>query len=155
MIGEVFQPFVHGPGRDGGGDDDGQEDEADEVAGEEGDDIGAGGAQHFADSYFLYALLRGEGGEGEEAEAGDEDGDGGEDHDQGRDLSIGLIEIVELFVEEGVIEGLRGGIAFYEGPGGGQHAGRLTGFGPDEEIGEPSLVVVDGQGIDLSVVALE
>src|SRR5882757_10408030 len=146
MIGEVFEPFVHSIGCDGGGDEDREPYQADEVAGEEGDDIGDGGAEDLADADLFYALLRGEGGEGEEAEAGDEDGDGGEDEDEGGDLFIGLVETVELIVEECVVEGARGGVAFYESTDCGEDVGRLAGFSADEEIGEPSLVVVDGQG---------
>src|SRR5579872_4076015 len=100
MVGEVFEPFVHGPGGDRGGDEDRDEYQADEVAGEEGDDVGDGGAEDLADADLFYALLGGEGGKGEEAETGDEDGDGREDEDEGGDLLIGLVEVVELVVEE-------------------------------------------------------
>src|SRR5882757_3298527 len=155
MIGEVFEPFVHSIGCDGGGDEDREPYQADEVAGEEGDDIGNGGAEDLADADLFYALLRGKGGEGQEAEAGDEDGNGGEEGNEGGDLLVGLVQAVELVVEEDVVEGFGGGIALYDVAGDGEGLSCFAGFGTDEENAARSIIVEDDEGLDLVVEAGE
>src|SRR5580658_8881915 len=108
MVGKVLQPAVHGPPGDGGGEKDRYEHQPDEVAGQQGENIGHRGAKDFADADLFDALPGGEGGETQEAETGDQDGDDREEEDEGGCAAISPIEVVEGFVEKGIVEGFVG-----------------------------------------------
>ena len=64
-----------------------------ELPGEQPDDVADAGAEHLADADLLGPPLGGEGGEAEQAEAGD---DHGEDREAGEDLGARGFRLVEL-----------------------------------------------------------
>src|SRR5580704_1005611 len=102
MVGKVLQPAVHGPPGDGSGQKNGYQHQPDEVAGEQGEDIGHRGAKDFADADLFEALPGGEGGKAQEAETGDKNGDDREDQDEAGSAAIRFIEVVKGFVEKGI-----------------------------------------------------
>ena len=72
-IGKILQPFIHGKIRHRPGDKVGDENELDEILGEQSDDAGNLGAEHFADADFLRAPFRAKRGQTEQAETGKHD----------------------------------------------------------------------------------
>jgi len=104
-IGKCFEPFVHGPPRDGEGNERSDSHKHREVPAEEGDDTTDLGAEDLADPDLLGALFGSIGNEPEEAEAGNEDGEDGEaDKDPAGPL-LGVIQFIKVVIHESVDEG--------------------------------------------------
>src|SRR3546814_19329229 len=69
---EAVEPIPHRPPGDRPGDEVGYDDGLGELPGEQPHDVAAAGAHHLADADLLSPALGGEGGEAEQAEAGDD-----------------------------------------------------------------------------------
>jgi len=104
-IGKRFEPFVHGPPRDGEGDKRSDADKDREVPAKQADDAGDPGAEDFTDPDLPGALFGSIGDEAEKTEAGDEDGEDGEGDEDPAGLLLGVIQFIKVVIHERVAEG--------------------------------------------------
>src|SRR6185312_5606763 len=95
---------MHHPPGQRNGDEQGEEHEVREVAGKQDDEALRAGAEDFADADLFSPLQYVVGGEAEETETGDQDGDGREEAEDLAEAGVGLVLLVERFVEEEIVE---------------------------------------------------
>src|SRR6185437_16867693 len=105
-IGVVLQPAVHDPPGDGNGDDQRNEDQVEEFFRKQHDQVLDGSAEDLADADLLRTLENVIGGQAQQAETGDADGEQRENPEGFAKAGVGLVLLVERFVEEKIIEGV-------------------------------------------------
>ncbi|MCG3121033.1 MAG: hypothetical protein ALAOOOJD_03967 [bacterium] len=99
-VGEVVEPAAHRQISHGRGDDEAERNEFGEIPGQQRDDAGNGGPEHFADTNFFRALFRRERGHAEQSQAADEDRQYGEIAHDFPELRFKFVKLIEPVIEK-------------------------------------------------------